>query len=98
MTKADGPQMSATELTMESTKDSTRTNRQDLQDDYQRPRSGLWTLDELENQDIPTLDSTFNTCTRSGSDRRQTEERRRRERIDCEDRRNGRDRRLMSYF
>ena len=62
------------------------------------PGGGLKTLDDLEEMDVPAYSTSFNTCTRSGSDRRQLPDRRRRPRIDCEERRSGRDRRIMTYF
>ncbi len=60
-------------------------------------RSGL-SLDELEKTEVPFTSTSFNHCSRKGKERRQIEERRGRIRLDCTDRRNGRDRRLLTYF
>lgn len=63
-----------------------------------KPFGGLQTLDDLEDEVVPAYSTSFNTCTRSGVDRRQLPDRRRRPRIDCEERRSGRDRRIMTYY
>lgn len=59
---------------------------------------GLVTTDDLEMDDVPVKLKSFNTCTRSGQDRRQQLDRRQAIRPECSDRRCGRDRRIFSYF
>ena len=60
--------------------------------------SKLRTLDELDDLDVPLHTTSFNTCTRSGTDRRQRADRRREPRTDSRERRSGRDRRIMSCY
>lgn len=79
---------------------STDQQRSTRQTAGHKPRKSarLRTLDDLDDQDIPTLTTSFNTCTRSGEERRQQFDRRATPRADCVERRSGRDRRMMTYF
>lgn len=63
-----------------------------------RKASKLHTLDDLDQLDVPPLTTSFNTCTRSGEDRRQLADRRADVRAESPERRSGRDRRMMTYF
>lgn len=58
----------------------------------------LLTTDDLDKCDIPTQQTSFNTCTRSGEDRRQRADRRGSLRAESQERRSGRDRRIFTYF
>ena len=62
------------------------------------PGNYILSLDELEELEIPYASAAFNTCTRSGQDRRELAERSRRESPGCGERRGCRDRRLLTYL
>lgn len=64
----------------------------------EKPKTGLLTTDDLESYAVPVEQKSFNTCTRSGDERRQRIDRRQVKRPECSERRSGRDRRIFSYY
>lgn len=69
-----------------------------LSDQVEDRKSNLLTTDDLEKSAIEVGATSFNTCTRSGDDRRILAKRRKQERPESKERRCGRDRRMFSYF
>lgn len=69
-----------------------------LFDEVEDSATGLQTTDDLDKADVVVGETSFNTCTRSGLERRQAGDRRRAPRAEHIDRRSGRDRRMFSYF
>lgn len=69
-----------------------------LFDEVGEQTSGLLTTDDLDKADVEVGETSFNTCTRSGQERRQAGDRRGSPRAEHIDRRSGRDRRMFSYF
>lgn len=69
-----------------------------LVDIFEDRNGGLLTTDDLDKSAIPKQRTTFNTCTRSGEDRRCLDDRRKTVRAESPERRSGRDRRIFTYI